>query len=405
MLLDIDIRQFRSCHNVKLNNIAELLVLIGRNGAGKTNILKAVEWACKFACVGLENLSAHSRRNKPLEDGDVGITFSIDDVTYRYEVSKKTTNLTKEGFIPEGKITVEEKIYLLNDEDSKLIVQRSGEHLQLHHPRDGQDFTLEISRTIPCIIAINAFISEDNYFRRLATSLLDFFSSVEYYPLHNFDESFDEVFVMGSKYIKWTGEKNLDSNTISSILYKIIDLHLERKEILSELIELIGENGLGLIDDIEVSEYNLGDANQPGTDKSNAFFYVSFSQPSRSGRTVFSINDLSFGTKRVLFLLVAMLYDKASVALLEQPEDGVHIGLVDKLVPLFRAYSEHSQFVIASHSATILNRSAPEEIYFISKKDGMTTARPLTENELCIADTYLREDGSLSDFVSMVGDD
>ena len=47
MIKRIKIVNFRSCKEVVLDNLGPMTVLIGRNGTGKTNVLKAIDWAAK----------------------------------------------------------------------------------------------------------------------------------------------------------------------------------------------------------------------------------------------------------------------------------------------------------------------------------------------------------------------
>lgn len=209
---------------------------------------------------------------------------------------------------------------------------------------------------------------------------------------------------MGSDYQKWANNKTSTANSIATALFKIINLHLENRDTFNELSSLMGINGLGLIDRIEVRE--LGLREDASKDQRNTIFFISFIQKiSHDTENRFNFDDLSFGTKRILFLLIAMLYDKASVALLEQPEDGVHTGLVNKLVDLFRAYSDRSQFIIASHSTTILNKTKPKEIYFIANDSGYTKARALTSDEIVAAERFLKKEGPLAEFIDLIGDD
>ena len=49
MLTSVHIKNFRSCKDVKIENMGLMLGLVGRNGAGKTTILRAIEWAASTA--------------------------------------------------------------------------------------------------------------------------------------------------------------------------------------------------------------------------------------------------------------------------------------------------------------------------------------------------------------------
>ncbi len=49
MLTRVEISKFRSCEDLVLDNLGPMTVLVGRNGAGKTNILRGIEWAARTA--------------------------------------------------------------------------------------------------------------------------------------------------------------------------------------------------------------------------------------------------------------------------------------------------------------------------------------------------------------------
>lgn len=403
MLTKIDIKNFRSCLDVRLENIKDILILIGRNGAGKTNILKAVDWACQFAIADIESLN--KRKNTRIESGNVGVTFSISQVSYRYEIKQTVNYIFTEKKSREQVVSLEERLFDCNGIHSNLIFQRRDEHLELFDPQTRATSTVEISKSVPSLSALSALYPEENYFRRIADSTRKFFSGIRYYPLHNFDENFSDTLIMGSDYQNWTADRTQEPNSILSALYKIVDLYLEDNDTFEELSILMGSRGLGLLNRIDIQEIKLGETGSTEAKGQNSIFFVYFIYGSSKTERRFSFNELSFGTKRILFLLIAMLYDKSSVALLEQPEDGVHTALVTKLIDLFRAYSHNSQFIIASHSTTILNKAKPKEVYFISNTDNWTSARSLTPDETRAAERFLKRDGPLSEFLDLLGDD
>lgn len=83
MLLSVNIRKFRSCNSVELNDMHELLALIGRNGVGKTNILKAIEWAA-----GIESLPSGIGPDigSPIR-GDIVLRMTLGNQIFRYAVA------------------------------------------------------------------------------------------------------------------------------------------------------------------------------------------------------------------------------------------------------------------------------------------------------------------------------
>jgi len=49
MIVQIHIRNFKSCKNVALSDLGQIVALIGRNGAGKTNVLRSFYWMARTA--------------------------------------------------------------------------------------------------------------------------------------------------------------------------------------------------------------------------------------------------------------------------------------------------------------------------------------------------------------------
>lgn len=157
-------------------------------------------------------------------------------------------------------------------------------------------------------------------------------------------------------------------------------------------MSLLGHNGLDLIDSVDIQEVKS---------KSKISHYSLYFTPAGSDEDV-TFSDLSFGTRRIVRLLTSMLYDKASVALIEQPEDGIHPGLLHKIIPLLRSYANPNQFIITSHSPDVLNMVKPEEIRMVGRKDGKTVIRVLNEKEIEIAREFMENEGALSEFIESI---
>lgn len=409
MFLTIDIRKFRSCYDVRLSSLREILVLIGRNGAGKTNVLKAIQWASQFAGGNFDKNNATSRRLHA-NDGDVALTFTVQGQTYCYELKRNTTyNFPNNEKAPEINIDLEEKISVCIDGKNTTLILRRGEKVELTPWPNEHIVSFEIANSTSVVSALQSLFPEKSYYRTVASNIQQFMLSVKYYPLHNFEEIAEDVAITGQAYKKWRTAKFRELNSLSSLVYTLIHMKEEREDSFNELNSLMGPNGLGLLEEIKVISHRFGGA---ATDlfvdtTDNTYHLVRFQIHNESGTNPFGyqISDLSFGTTRILFLLVSLLYDRATVSLVEQPEDGIHVALIDKLIPLLRSYANDSQFIVASHSTAILNRSEPEEIRLVSNHNGTTHLRALSAEELDAAASYLEEDGPLSDFLISIGDD
>ncbi|MCA9650134.1 MAG: AAA family ATPase [Myxococcales bacterium] len=90
------------------------------------------------------------------------------------------------------------------------------------------------------------------------------------------------------------------------------------------------------------------------------------------GRT--ELAHASFGTVRALALL-AMLHDPnpPRLSCVEEVDHGLHPYALDRIVERLRSASERTQLLLATHSPTLVNRLAPEEL-IICERDPDTGA-------------------------------
>ena len=177
---------------------------------------------------------------------------------------------------------------------------------------------------------------------------------------------------------------------------RLLHLFFDKKQDYEELKTLLGDNGLELITDIELllaHDYPVYIIN----------FFPSANRGTSTSR-FFSYNGLSLGTRRLLRLLISIIHDQSTVLLLEHPEDGIHVGLLHKLISLFQSYSDRGQFIFASHSPEIFNQLKPQEIRLVTMVEGITYLRALDETEIAAAHQFIREEGPLSDFIETIAE-
>ena len=136
--------------------------------------------------------------------------------------------------------------------------------------------------------------------------------------------------------------------------------------------------------------------------RTSKYYFFEFQPSGHPLGREFPFASLSFGTRRVIRLLTYLLYDNATVSLIEQPEDGIHSGLLHKLIPILRSYSNPNQFLITSHSPEVFNRITPDEVRLVDLKDGVTSVRALTSKEVDAACHFMQSDGPLAEFIESV---
>lgn len=114
-----------------------------------------------------------------------------------------------------------------------------------------------------------------------------------------------------------------------------------------------------------------------------------------------NIGRVSDGTLRILSILLALI-DRSEdplTLLIDEPELGIHPGLLARLLNEIDAYGSDAQVVIATHSPQVVSWARPEELRLVERTNGRTTVRSLTEAQADRVHHYLQDQGSLGDFV------
>lgn len=382
MLKKVHIKNFLSCQDTEIE-FDNVTALIGRNAAGKTNILKAIEWCAEFVVGKISISPPHyfSQHDKLEFETECCIDFLINEQLLKYEIKIDKNILV-------------ENLSSYFDDELELICDRHDKSSRFFNKKEVS--VLEINSNISMIKAIFSLLPENKFdFKFLKT--FGCFSNIKYYALDDhldFDnEDKDIIFRISSAHSYSSKEWNYEKDV--SVVMKLIHLWHKDEELFIELKQLIGKNGLNLIDDINVKKVDMGFPDD--------FYIVRFHILKHD----VDYTQLSYGTRRVLILLLALLHDKNSTILVEQPEDGIHSGLLTKLLPLCFQYAEvyNKQLIIATHSPEIINLLPPESIRLVKMTENGTKVSALSKEQMPFIHDYLQNEGALFDFIESMDDE
>jgi ABC-type lipoprotein export system ATPase subunit len=396
MLKDVLVDSFRSCVATHIQDIGGILVLLGRNGTGKTNLLRAIEWAAR-------SMNSTDALLAEIEPRKVTLVVELGSWIYQYAISSSPVRATPTEKSPFAFERLEElvRIKAVPSDQWEQLVVRKNEHVHI-----GAHETLSIGAATPCIPALASILPADHTLNQRLRPLRSFLAGVRYYPL---DEPNDLTnsgnrdlggLVPKEEYARWVVSYKTTGNTPDSVLLRILHMHFERPDQFRELLSLLGSQGLGVIDNIEIKDFNTSNGNGRADANDRVIYGVTF-RPSHAARS-FDFSDLSVGTRRVLRILVSLLFDSSSVLLLEHPEDAIHSHLLRRLISLLKTYADPHQFILASHSPDVFNQLAPDEIRLVTMNNGITQLRPLTPLETQTAEKFVQRDGSLADFLESI---
>jgi AAA domain, putative AbiEii toxin, Type IV TA system/AAA ATPase domain len=399
MLKSIEIHNFRSCRSTNIVFADNVSALVGKNGVGKTNILRCIEWL-----VNLGRFSGPIRIESPREarPGDEGfsvrVILDLDGAEFLYSfVAPSIPELVEN----KGNFIVEERLERRSPSDLVEVFARKGERIRLN----GSESQILISQFSSAIGALSSLLSADDPVRSLLDPIASFFSGVHYYPLEDRAEASD--LIPEKAYNDWVQWIQRGQASTESIGLRLIYMMKEKEEMFAEFQALTGPQGLDLITKSELVEISSAHGvkhNIPrSTPLAETYFYPAFEPAAHLGGAgiLFPLSQLSVGTRRAIRAITALLFDQRSLMLMEQPEDSIHPGLLGKLIDLLRSYSARTQIVFTTHSPDVLDLLEPDEVMLISAPGGKTTAHRLSAREIRGAKRFLKEKGSLSEYIEI----
>jgi predicted ATPase len=81
----------------------------------------------------------------------------------------------------------------------------------------------------------------------------------------------------------------------------------------------------------------------------------------------FPASLVSNGTVSVIATLVAMLFQKSSMVIMEEPERNIHPYLIERLLNTIKEASNTKQVLISTHSPTVLDNCALEDLFLVKR--------------------------------------
>lgn len=402
MLETIEIKNFRSCTDVHVRLGEAVIALLGKNGAGKTNVIHAIQLAADL-CVG-DVESAFSLHPRDLHSPTyIALKFSIETDHYLF--------WTKRSAIPSKNDIFEESL----SKNGLPLFERSGEVARVQFA----DFPSEIrfGTSVATLAALLQILPKEHPAVADLKPVSAYLRAVRYYSLlQGFQEHFvgpqrgfigdalgdSSAFIEVPRYESWKAEM-AQGRARRSVQMRLLHMYLTDSSSFHELKTLLGDDGLGLLSDIQVEQVRMRNRQpssraEEASEAAYAFTFVPGRGLAGAGRP-FRFSGLSAGTWRILQLMTYLIFDKTSCMLLEQPEDSVHPGLLAKVIDILRTYSGRTQLICTTHSPRVMNLVGASGIRLVTAAAGNTHVDELTADSLQAARVYMQDEGTLADFL------
>ena len=335
----IEIKNFKSIVNIKIDNISNFSVFTGANGCGKSNFFEALEFIRDVVRNGAteaikkhngyENIHSHKLRDVNAKKFFAKFDIEIENKTFNYELEIR--DLNKKPILIETVIK----------NSIEIAKKTSHQNLFIH----GNKVEIECSSNE----TILKLVSKE------AKELLDFLSSIERYQIDpNKAREADEYFA----------SEILDTNAsnLTTVLSK-----LEKDSLNSEQIIETKSMIVPGLEKIKIEKERLSNKT-----------IVTFKEEAISKK--FPAGLVSDGTIYALAMLVIIYSNKNGIILIEEPERGLNPKAIAELIEFFRERSELFNIFVNTHSESIVRVTKPKELFLVDKKDGKTKIRNIKKS-------------------------
>jgi energy-coupling factor transporter ATP-binding protein EcfA2 len=231
MIKRLRIENFRSCQRIVLNDLTEIVALIGKNGAGKTNIIRAINWVARMATNPTyvsQQFHAVAPDTKPIIEMDAEVGGTL--YSYSLERNSFFTTTAKESISIE--LRLKEKLSIKVDAKEHILFQRDGEEVK----SDLRPGIIKLSAWVGSLIGILSVLPPSDALVKAIQPFWKFLALTRYYPIDEPVLPKTQAFWVEEKaYREWVTRYSETGEIQDDVSMRIIHMFLNDKDKLIEL--------------------------------------------------------------------------------------------------------------------------------------------------------------------------
>jgi predicted ATPase len=339
-------KSIRELENFELNN---LNILIGGNGAGKSNFIDFFRLLRAMLELPLPDLTNSNLKSYIKENGDCyDFLFNGPKTTPNIEIE---TLFGSNGYRFKLSPTINEETFVINNE------ARYYEHSNLND----KWWDLGSGNTTPVLLkdkdkpGISGGYNVSYYvYEAISSWKIYHFHDTSKFAYARLPESIDDV-----NYLRF------DASNIAPYLLELRNNYNNIYNHIVETIRLVAP----FFDDFIL--------------KPNGNEKVKLLWKQKGSDYPFKPHHLSDGSLRFICLTTALLQPNLpSTIIIDEPELGLHPYAIEILAELIEATSKRTQLIIATQSPTLIDYFQPEDIIVVNRENGASVFKHLCKEEL-----------------------
>ena len=351
----LEVKGFKSIAELSLEHVAPLMVLAGANGAGKSNVVDALALFGAIVKRGASQAirdfggfsQIHCFKHRKQQRTTVSFAVKIDIQGNLYDYALKIMQIDKQPQIVES----------LKVNDLTVIDRKA----------DG-DTKIALSDGLPLQVL-------PDYPNHMTALML-----LSQSPLYTFLTNIN-VFRIDPLAAKRPDSSNTDATALDShgnniaTMLSVLEKKPEFRQQVLDWIELIVPS----MENVATEKQRLDGST-----------VITFKE--EGTRTRFPAQLISDGTIYTLCILTAVLSraDQLGITIIEEPERGIHPKAIGELVQLMRENASLTHpLILTTHSESIVRHLNLDELWLVSKEEGRTQLKSVTDSQVNKSDIPL----------------
>ncbi len=335
------IRGFKSIREMNDLELKNINIIIGANGAGKSNFLESFKFLLSITRGELENYV------KLMGGAGRVLHFAgrhSDVLQIRVDFQRAHYNVVLD-------LAYSDKLEIINsDYHTKLEVLTERGHLQV------DDDSARIATTPPGYQDVEG-----------PTSLRDFYQIIVKFKVYHFHNT--TRFSSIRRTAKMTDKESLlsDGSNLAAFLYFLQEKYPEVIDRLEKVVKSVAPF---------FQRFWLKQEPDGGDNINLRWLHVGVEE-------LFAVDDLSDGTLRFIALAALLLQpNPPPTIIIDEPELGLHPAAIAQLAAMIHQVSPEVQIIAATQSPTFASYFSWQDFIVVERKDEASTFRRLTEEEV-----------------------